>query len=105
VEAYRAGCRSLIGRLILGVWNSAREQKGDGLIFWNQLVQKLEPLGVERSIENAHAGRITARPIETCDKPDPDGSALPLWSRQAAFAEKLARGPSIAHAATKQLDC
>src|SRR5215471_17090370 len=30
--------------------------------------------------------------------------ALPLWSRQAAFAEELARGPTIAHAATKQLD-
>ena len=28
--------------------------------------------------------------------------ALPLWSRQAAFAEELARGPTIAHAATKQ---
>jgi hypothetical protein len=30
--------------------------------------------------------------------------ALPLWSRQAAFAEEVARGPTIAHAATKQLD-
>src|SRR6516225_574081 len=30
--------------------------------------------------------------------------ALPLWSRQAAFAEELARSPTIAHAATKQLD-
>src|SRR5215467_4678038 len=29
-------------------------------------------------------------------------AALPLWSRQAAFAEELARGPTIAHAATKQ---
>jgi hypothetical protein len=29
--------------------------------------------------------------------------ALPLWSRQAAFAEELARGQTIAHA-TKQLD-
>jgi hypothetical protein len=32
------------------------------------------------------------------------GPALPLWSRQAAFAEELARGPIIAHAVTKQLD-
>src|SRR5215471_18777997 len=29
-------------------------------------------------------------------------AALPLCSRQAAFAEELARGPTIAHAATKQ---
>ena len=35
-------------------------------------MQKLEPLGVKRSVENAHAGRITARSIKTCDKPHPN---------------------------------
>ena len=36
-------------------------------------MQELEPLGVNRSVENAHAGSITARSIEACDKANSNG--------------------------------
>src|SRR5215813_1716155 len=56
--------------------------------------------------------RVTARSAILSNSPTARNNVAYVcsstsWStsRQAAFAEELARGPTIAHAATKQLDC